>query len=324
VDNHTRIYVAGHSGMVGSALVRALQRRGHTRIIERTSQVLDLTRQAEVEALFASERPDYVIDAAARVGGILANKTYRADFIYTNLQIQNNLLNASYRIGVKKLLFLSSSCVYPRACPQPMREEHLWTGVPEPTNEPYAVAKLAGMSMCRAYNEQHGTRFVSVIPTNLYGPNDNYDPEQSHVMASMIRKFHIAKTQKSPTVELWGTGTPRRELMYVDDAADAALHVMDTYDGNDPVNIGVGADCTIRELAETVASVVGYSGILTFDATKPDGSPQKLLDCTRLTALGWQPPTGLADGIARAYQWYLQSPYCADVTTTSTRPASKE
>jgi GDP-L-fucose synthase len=241
----------------------------------------------------------------------MANQTYRAEFIYSNLQIQNNVIHTAWKVGVKKLLFFSSSCVYPRLCPQPMKEEYLWTGPLEPTNEPYAVAKLAGMSACRAYNDQYGTSFISVIPTNLYGRNDNYDPQQSHVMAALIHKFHIAKINSSPQVTLWGTGSPRRELIYVDDAADATLFLMEHYTGNEPINIGLGEDRTIRELADLVREVIGYQGEVIFDTSKPDGAPQKLLDVSRLHTMGWEARTSLAEGIAKAYEWYLQSPYAA-------------
>jgi len=260
-----------------------------------------------VEQLFLDEKPDYVFLAAARVGGILANKTYRAEFIHTNLQIQNNIIHHAWETGVKKLLFFSSSCVYPRLCPQPMKEEYLWTGPLEPTNEPYGVAKLAGMSMCHAYNDQYGTNFISVIPTNLYGINDNYDPQQSHVMAALIQKFHAAKLDNAPQVTLWGTGSPRRELMFVDDAADAAVFLMQHYAGNEPVNIGLGTDQTIRELAHLVKGIAGYQGEIVFDTNKPDGAPQKLLDSSRLSAMGWRPQRVLEEGVAKAYGWYLES-----------------
>lgn len=291
--------------MVGSAVVRRLQAAGHTNLALRTSAELDLTRQADVEKFFAAEKPEYVFIAAARVGGILANNTYRAEFIRTNLQIETNLIHAAWQSGVAGLLFFSSSCVYPRFCPQPMREEHLWSGPQEPTNEPYAVAKLAGMSMCQAYNDQYKTRFLSVMPTNLYGPRDNYDPQQSHLVAALIRKFHEAKVSRSPTVTLWGTGTPRRELLYVDDAADAAIFVLQNYDGKGPINVGVGHDFSILEIAELVRATVGYEGVIDYDRTKPDGAPQKLLDIAKLRTLGWEARTGLKEGLALAYRWYL-------------------
>ena len=302
-----KIYVAGHTGMVGSAMVRILKSRGFNDILMRSSRELDLTRQSDVEAFLQHERPDLVMIAAARVGGILANSTYRAEFITENLQIQTNVIHSAWKAGVTRLLFFSSSCVYPRVCPQPMMEEHLWTGPLEPTNEPYAVAKLAGMSMCRAYNDQYGTRFLSIVPTNLYGPNDSFDPAHSHVMAALIRTFHTAKETHAPAVTLWGTGQPRRELMYVDDAAEAALVVIDTYAGNEPLNVGTGQDHTVRELAQIVKGVVGYSGAIEFDASKPDGMPRKALDASRMLELGWTPRVSLEQGIALAYDWYLQS-----------------
>jgi GDP-L-fucose synthase len=307
MDLRSRIYVAGHQGMVGSAVVRRLLEAGFRNLILRTSKELDLTRQAEVEKFFLNETPEYVFLAAARVGGIMANKTYRAEFIYSNLQIQNNVIHNAYQTGVKKLLFFSSSCVYPRMCPQPMKEEYLWSGALEPTNEPYAVAKLAGMSMCRAYNNQYGTHFIFAIPTNLYGPNDNYDPLNSHVMAGLIQKFHGAKIDHDKEVTLWGTGSPKRELMFVDDAADAGLFLMQHYDGDEPLNVGMGEDRTICELASLVKQVVGYEGEIVFDSTKPDGAPRKLVDGSRLHALGWRAQSTLEDGITKAYESYLQS-----------------
>jgi len=306
MNKDAKIYIAGHRGMVGSAVVRCLQMKGFENLIFRTSLELDLTRQADVERFFEAERPEYVFLAAARVGGILANNTYRAEFIYTNLQIQNNVIHMARKTDVKKLLFFSSSCVYPRMCPQPMKEEYLMTGLLENTNEPYAMAKLAGMSMCRAYNEQYKTRFISVIPTNLYGPNDNYDPEQSHLVAALIQKFHIAKIKNEPQVILWGTGSPWREIMHVDDAAAASIFLMENFEGNDPVNIGWGNDLKIVEIADIISTVVGYQGELRFDANMPDGTPQKLLDMTKLNGLGWKAKIPLKRGVEKAYQWYLQ------------------
>ena len=306
MDKHSKIYIAGHRGMVGSAVVRCLQMKGFENLIFRSSSELDLTRQDDVEQFFEAERPEYVFLAAARVGGIMANNTYRAEFISTNLQIQNNVIHSAWKTGVKKLLFFSSSCVYPRMCPQPMKEEHLMTGALEKTNEPYAMAKLSGMSMCRAYNEQYKTRFISVIPTNLYGPNDNYDPEQSHLVAALIQKFHIAKIKNEPQVILWGTGSPRREIMHVDDAAAASIFLMENFEGNDPVNIGWGKDLKIIEIADITSTVVGYQGELCFDANMPDGTPRKLLDMTKLNGLGWEAKIPLRRGIEKAYQWYLQ------------------
>lgn len=306
MDKHSKIYIAGHKGMVGSAVVRCLQMKGFENLIFRTSSELNLTRQADVEHFFMTERPEYVFLAAARVGGILANSTYCAEFICTNLQIQNNVIHTAWKTDVKKLLFFSSSCVYPRLCPQPMREEYLLTGSLEATNEPYAMAKLAGMSMCRAYNDQYGTKFISVIPTNLYGPNDNYDPEQSHLMAALIQKFHLAKTKNHPEVILWGTGEPRREMMHVDDAADAALFLMETYDGSEPVNVGLGEDLKISEISAIVREIIGYQGEVKFDVNMPDGTPRKLLDMSKLNMMGWKAKIPLSQGIEKAYIWYLE------------------
>lgn len=305
MNKAAKIYVAGHSGMVGSAVARCLNAHGFNNLVLRTSKELDLTRQADVEQYFCETKPEFVFLAAARVGGIMANNTYRAEFIYTNIMIQSNVIHSAWKAGVKKLLFFSSSCVYPRECNQPMKEEYLWSGKLEPTNEPYAVAKLAGMSMCQAYNEQYGAHFISAVPTNLYGPNDNYDPQQSHVMAALINKFHHAKNEKKPTVTLWGTGRPRRELIYVDDAAEAALFLMQNYTGNDPVNIGLGEDHSIKELAEMVREIVGYQGDVLFDTSKPDGVPQKLLDMTKLHSMGWKAQTPFKRGLTTAYEWYL-------------------
>ena len=306
MDKHSKIYIAGHRGMVGSAVVRCLQMNGFENLLLRSSSELDLTRQAAVERFFEAERPEYVFLAAARVGGILANSNYRSEFIYVNLQIQNNVIHTAWKKDVKKLLFFSSSCVYPRMCPQPMKEKHLMTGSLEKTNEPYAMAKLSGMSMCRAYNEQYKTKFISVIPTNLYGPNDNYDTEQSHLIAALIQKFHIAKIQNEPKVVLWGTGSPRRELMHVDDAAAASILLMESFEDNDPVNVGCGSDLKITEIAGIISTVVGYQGELCFDTNMPDGTPQKLLDMTKLNGLGWKAKIHLKQGIKKAYQWYLQ------------------
>jgi len=307
IDHGGKIYVAGATGMVGSAMVRALQRHNFRNIVGPTSRELDLTRQREVEEFLADQRPAVVILAAARVGGILANNTYRAEFIRTNLQIQTNVIDGAWQAGVKDLLFFSSSCVYPRLCPQPMKEEHLWTGPLEPTNEPYAVAKLAGMSLCRAYADQYGVRYVALVPTNLYGPNDNFDPAHSHVMAALLRKFHEAKESRSPTVTLCGSGQPRRELMFVDDAAEAALVVLERYDGREALNVGTGEDHAIRDLAEMVKQVVGYRGDVVFDQTKPDGAPRKTLDASRMRECGWKPAVDLSQGIQLAYDWYLRS-----------------
>lgn len=302
----SRIFVAGHKGMVGSALVRSLERSGFSNLILRSKAELDLTRQADVERFYEQEKPDYVFIAAAKVGGLMANKIYRADFITTNLQIQTNLIHAAWQNGVKKLLFMASSCIYPRECAQPMNEEHLWSGYLEPSNSPYAVAKLAGIEMCRAYHDQHGAQFFSVVPCNLYGENDNYHPEHSHVMAALISKVHKAKKEQLESVMFWGTGTPRRELLYVDDLADASAWLMQHYDSPEPINVGLGEDHSIRELIETVCDVLGYTGKLEFDANKPDGVMRKLIDSSRMHTLGWRPATSLRSGIAKSYEDYLK------------------
>ena len=302
-----KIYVAGHRGLVGSALVRRLQAGGYTNITTRTHVELDLTSQHAVQTFFAVEKPEYVFLAAAKVGGIHANNTYPADFIYRNLAIQSNIIHAAYQNKVRKLLFLGSSCIYPKNAPQPMKEEYLLTGLLEPTNEPYALAKIAGIKMCAAYNRQYGTHFISVMPTNLYGPGDNYDLQNSHVLPALIRKMHEAKERGDAEAIVWGTGTPRREFLYSDDMADACVFLMEKSNAADIgefVNIGVGKDVTIRELAELVAKTVGFKGRLVFDSTKPDGTPQKLLDVSRLTQLGWRAKTSLRDGILGAYQDY--------------------
>jgi len=302
-----RIFVAGHRGLVGSAIRRRLEAAGCGNIILRSHRELDLTRQAEVEAFFASEKPEYVFLAAAKVGGIWANSSYPAEFIYQNITIQTNIIHASYLSGVKKLLFLGSSCIYPRDCPQPMKEEYLLSGYLESTNEPYAVAKIAGIKMCQSYNRQYGTRYISVMPTNLYGPEDNFDLETSHVLPALIRKFYEAKERGLTEVVIWGTGTPRREFLHVDDLAGACVFLMEHYDGSEIVNIGVGEDQTIRELAEMIAEVVGFDGKLQFDPTKPDGTPVKLLDVGRLNRLGWKARIPLRNGLAETYEWYRKS-----------------
>jgi GDP-L-fucose synthase len=278
---------------------------GYENLVFRTSKDLNLERQERVEAFFDEQRPDYVFLAAAKVGGIWANATYPAEFIYNNLTIETNIVHASYLFHVKKLLFLGSSCIYPKQCPQPMREEYLLSGDLEPTNEPYAVAKIAGIKMCQAYNRQYGTRFISAMPTNLYGPGDNFDLETSHVLPALIRKFHEAKERGDAFVEIWGTGSPRREFLYVDDLADACLFLMNHYEQDEIINVGVGRDQTIRELAGLVGEMVGFEGDLRFDASKPDGTPLKLLDVSRLTALGWEARTPLREGIRQTYEWYL-------------------
>lgn len=306
MDLNAKIFVAGHRGMVGSALVRRLQQAGHTQVITRTRQELDLCNQAAVHEFIATERPAYVFIAAAKVGGIHANNTYRADFIYENLLIECNLIHACHVAGVQRLMFLGSSCIYPKLAPQPLREDSLLTGALEPTNEPYAIAKIAGIKLCEAYNAQHGRQYISVMPTNLYGINDNYDLDNSHVLPALIRKAHEAKARGDAHLVVWGTGTPMREFLYADDLADACVHLMHTgYDGP-LVNIGTGTDVTIRELAETVVRVVGFEGQLRFDASKPDGTPRKLMDVSRLRSLGWQASTQLEDGIRLAWQDFLK------------------
>ena len=296
----SKIYIAGHCGMAGSAILRNLEARGYTNIITSTHSELDLTNQQAVNNFFKTEIPEYVFLAAAKVGGILANSTYPAEFIYNNLLIEANVIHAAYTYGVKKLLFLGSSCIFPRLAPQPLKEEYLLTGELEETNEAYAVAKIAGIRICKHYNQQYGTNFISVMPTNLYGPGDNYDLETSHVMAALIRKFHEAKVSNTPQVVVWGTGAPRREFLHVDDMADACVHLMENYDATDVgefVNIGIGEDQTIRELAELIKDIVEYGGEIVYDTTKPDGTPQKLLDVTKLNRLGWKARISLRDGI---------------------------
>ncbi len=309
MQQNARIYVAGHRGLVGSALVRRLESAGYHNLVFRTSAELDLRDQAATRAFFAAERPEVVFLAAAKVGGIHANNTYPADFIYDNLIVEVNAIHEAFRTGVKKLLFLGSSCIYPRLAPQPMKEDALLTGALEPTNEPYAIAKIAGIKLCQSYNRQHGTNFISVMPTNLYGPGDNFDLENSHVLPAMIRKFHDAKTANAPTVTLWGTGAPRREFLYVDDMADACLFLMERHDGSQIVNIGTGSDVTIRELAEAVRGIVGYGGEIAWDSSKPDGMPRKLLDVSLLHGMGWRHFTELADGIEKTYGAFLASPH---------------
>ena len=360
MNKSSKIYIAGHRGLVGSAIYGRLKSGGFTNLITRISKELDLTRQADVEAFFKSEKPEYVFLAAAKVGGILANNTYPAEFIYKNLMIQSNIIHSSYLTGAKKLLFLGSSCIYPKFAPQPMKEEYLLTGELEPTNEPYAVAKIAGIKMCQSYNRQYETNYISVMPTNLYGPGDNFDLETSHVLPALIRKFHDGKVRaanlnedrgwrseatasnnklnevrrlrsdaKSPdlhpasnlrpptsdlgpqaddnSVVIWGTGTPKREFLYVDDLADACVYLMDHYDGSEIVNIGVGEDISIGDLASLVREIVGFQGEIVYDTSKPDGTPRKLLDVSKLNSLGWKARTSLRDGIKETYEWYLTS-----------------
>lgn len=306
MEKNAKIYVAGHRGMVGSAICRKLAADGYQHIITRTSSELDLREQKAVERFFEENKPDYVFLAAAKVGGIMANNTFRADFLYENLQIQNNVIHSSYVNDVKKLLFLGSSCIYPKLAPQPIKEDYLLTGLLEPTNEPYAIAKIAGIKMCEAYRDQYQCNFISVMPTNLYGPNDNYDLQTSHVLPAMIRKFHEATTNGTGVVNLWGSGKPMREFLHADDLAEACLFLMENYDEPGLVNIGTGEDVTIRELAETIAAVVGFDGVIEWDATKPDGTPRKLMDVSKLHALGWQHTTPLKDGISRTYQDFLK------------------
>lgn len=305
MEKSSKIYVAGHRGLVGSAILRLLQKEGYTNLVYRTHKELDLTDQRSVKEFFDQEKPEYVFLAAAKVGGIYANNTYPAEFIFSNLEIQNNVIHQSYLHNVKKLCFLGSSCIYPKMSPQPMKEEYLLTGKLEPTNEPYAIAKIAGIEMAKSYNRQYGTNYISVMPTNLYGPNDNFDLQNSHVLPALIRKFVEAKKNNAPSVVLWGTGTPRREFLYVDDMADACIFLMNTYDGGEFVNIGTGEEVTILELAEIIQSAVAYSGKLEFDATKPDGTPRKLLDVSKLHLLGWKAKISLRDGIKRTIEWYF-------------------
>jgi GDP-L-fucose synthase len=303
---HCRIYVAGHRGMVGSTLVQRLRARGYANLVLRTRQELDLADQAAVNRFMDSAEADYVIVAAARVGGIHANNTYRGEFIYQNLVVQTNIIHAAMRAGVKRLMFLGSSCIYPRDCPQPIKEDYLLTGPLEHTNEPYAVAKITGIKMCDAYNAQYGTRFLSVMPTNLYGPNDNFDALTAHVLPALLRKAHLAREEGADRLVVWGSGRPRREFLHVEDMADACILLMEQGIDSGIYNIGSGTDVTIRELAETIARVVGYEGQLAFDASKPDGTPRKLLDIGRMRALGWQPRIGLEEGIRRVYRHCLE------------------
>jgi GDP-L-fucose synthase len=325
MNKTSRIYVAGHKGLVGSEILRRLQTEGYLNLIVRSHQDLDLMRQAEVEAFFRTERPEFVFLAAAKVGGILANSTYPAEFIYQNLLVESNVIHSTYDAGVKKLLFLGSSCIYPRDCPQPMKEEYLLSGKLEPTNEPYAISKIAGIKMCQSYNRQYGTRFISVMPTNLYGPGDNFNLETSHVLPALIRKFHEAKIrdqrseirdQRSEgrgktleggdSVTIWGTGAPRREFLHVEDLADACVFLMDHYEDSEIINIGVGKDISIIELADLIKDIVGFNGTIHYDRSKPDGTPRKLLDVSKLKALGWQPKISLRQGIEMTYRWYVK------------------
>lgn len=306
LDRTKKIYVAGHRGLVGSAMVRRLEQEGFGQIITRTHEELDLTRQAEVEAFFEKEKPDYVILAAAKVGGIHANNTYPADFIMKNLLIECNVIDAAYKNQVKKLLFLGSSCIYPRECPQPIREEYLLSGYLEKTNEAYALSKIAGLKMCAYYNRQYGARYISVMPCNLYGINDNFALENSHVLPALIRKFHEAKEQGAPSVTVWGSGTPLREFLNVDDLADACLFLMDHYEGEEFFNVGSGREITILKLAELVRRVVGYQGGIVLDTSKPDGTPRKVTDISRILETGWRPKIDLETGIRNTYKWFCE------------------
>lgn len=314
MNKHAKIFIAGHRGLVGSAIVRRLQAAGYDNLVLRTRAELDLCEQAAVRDFFAQEKPEYVFLAAAKVGGIVANNTWPAEFIHENLAIQTNVIHAAWQHQVKRLLFLGSSCIYPKFAPQPMREEYLLTGELEPTNEPYAVAKIAGIKMCQSYNRQYGTHFLSVMPTNLYGPNDNFDLTSSHVIPALLRKVHEAKIGGASTVEIWGTGTPRREFLHVDDMADACVFVMEATReqlAEQPApfwNVGTGRDVTIAELARTLCKVVDYRGELVFNREKPDGAPRKLLDVSRLNCLGWRAKIGLEQGLADTYAWFLQQP----------------
>ena len=307
IDKNTNIYVAGHRGMAGSAIVRRLQTGGYGNLITRTRQELDLLDQRAVFDFLKQEKPGYIFVAAARVGGIHANNTYRADFLYENLTIQNNLIHGALKAGIQDLCFLGSSCIYPRNCPQPMKEDYLLTGPLEPTNEPYAIAKIAGIKLCESCNRQHGTRYVSAMPTNLYGPNDNYDLANSHVLPALIRKSHEAKQRGDSQYVVWGTGTPMREFLYVDDMADACIFLMERGMGEGIYNIGAGTDISIRELAEVVMEIVGFTGKIAFDSSKPDGTPKKLLDVSRMSGLGWRAKTPLQEGIRQTYASYLST-----------------
>ncbi len=307
MDKNAKIYIAGHRGMVGSALVRKLNAEGYNNIVHRTSAELDLRDQAAVRAFYDAEKPDYVILAAAKVGGIHANNTYRAEFLFDNLMMECNVIDGAHRSGVTKLMFLGSSCIYPKLAPQPLREDYLFTGPLEPTNEPYAIAKIAGIKLCETYRDQYGANFISVMPTNLYGPNDNYDLNNSHVLPALLRKFHTAKVENQPTVTMWGTGSPMREFLHVDDLADACFYLLQNYDGKELVNIGTGTDIAIKDLALLIKYVVGYEGEIVHDTTKPDGTPRKLMDVGKLSGLGWTASIGLRQGVESVYADVLEA-----------------
>ncbi|NLR90493.1 GDP-L-fucose synthase [Flammeovirga agarivorans] len=307
MEKNSKIYVAGHRGMVGSAIVRKLNKEGFSNIVTKTSSELNLTDQQAVASFFEREKPDYVFLAAAKVGGILANNVYRGQFLYENLMIQNNVIHQSYVHKVKKLMFLGSSCIYPKMAPQPLKEEYLLTDTLEPTNEPYAIAKISGIKMCEAYRDQYGCNFISAMPTNLYGYNDNYHPKNSHVLPALLRKFHEAKVNNAPTVEVWGSGSPLREFMFVDDLAEACFYLMQNYDGKQFVNVGTGVDLSIKELAETIKEVVGFEGELVWDSSKPDGTPRKLMDVSKLHQAGWKHKVELKEGISLTYQDFIKN-----------------
>ena len=302
-----KIYVAGHNGMVGSAICRELEKKGYNNLIFRSSKELDLRNQQSVKIFFEKQSPEYVFLSAAKVGGILANSTYKADFIYDNLMIQNNVINSSFNSGVKKLLFLGSSCIYPKMSEQPIKEDYLLSGYLEPSNEPYAIAKIAGLKLCQYYKEQYGCDFISLMPTNLYGINDNFDLNNSHVLPALIRKFHEAKIDKKPFVELWGSGTPMREFLYVDDLAEASVFLMKNYSDSSLINVGTGKDLSILDLATKIKDIIGFSGEIKWDTSKPDGTPKKLLDVSKINNLGWRAKTSLSEGIKRTYSWYVQN-----------------
>lgn len=303
----SKIYIAGHTGLVGSALCRSLVARGYVNIVTRTHAELDLLRQSAVEHFFDRERPEYVVLAAAKVGGIYANRTYPAQFIFENLSIQTHVIHAAYLAGVKKLIFLGSACSYPRECLQPIREDYLLSGPLEPTNEPYAVAKIAGIKLCEAYNRQYDTNFICVVPTNIYGPEDNFHPENSHVIPAMLQKFHMAKEISDDAVTLWGTGTPLRDFIYVDDLADAILFLLTDHEGSEMINIGSGEEIAMAQLASVIKDIVGFRGSIRFDHSKPDGAPRKVLDSTRLCDLGWRPTVSLREGLSKTYKWFLEN-----------------